>query len=78
MKNLYCLFLDRDNMREGLKTILQAIDYKKWHFHSHFPGKEPATMAEELSMLPFRDGALKIAEKDRVKVIIPDQHEQYC
>ena len=22
MKNLYCLFLDRDNMREGLKTIL--------------------------------------------------------
>ena len=29
MKNLYCLFLDRDNMREGLKTILQAIDYVK-------------------------------------------------
>ena len=29
MKRLYCLFLDRDNPREGLKTILEAIDYVK-------------------------------------------------
>ena len=29
MKRLYCLFLDRENPREGLKTILQAIDYVK-------------------------------------------------
>ena len=42
MKNLYCLFLDRDNMREGLKTILQAIDYvKNGIFHLHFPGRNP-------------------------------------
>ena len=29
MKRLYCLFLDRENPKEGLKTILQAIDYEK-------------------------------------------------
>ena len=27
MKRLYCLFLDRENPKEGLKTILQAIDF---------------------------------------------------
>ena len=29
MKRLYCLFLDRENPKEGLKTSLQAIDYVK-------------------------------------------------
>ena len=29
MKRLYCLFLDRDNPKEGLKTILKAIEYVK-------------------------------------------------
>ena len=27
MRFVYCLFLDRENPKEGLKTILQAIDY---------------------------------------------------
>ena len=26
MKNIQCLFLDRENMKEGLKTILKGID----------------------------------------------------
>ena len=29
MKRLYCLFLDRDNPKEGLKSILEAIDHIK-------------------------------------------------
>ena len=29
MRFVYCLFLDRENPKEGLKTILQAIDYVK-------------------------------------------------
>ena len=29
MRYLYCLFLDRKNMKEGLKTILTGIDYLK-------------------------------------------------
>ena len=29
MKALYCLFLDRDDIKQGLKTILQGIEYIK-------------------------------------------------
>ena len=29
MKLLYCLFLDRKNIKEGLKTVLQGIEYIK-------------------------------------------------
>ena len=29
MKRLYCLFLDRDNIKEGLKTILAGVDEVK-------------------------------------------------
>ena len=29
MHNLYCLFLDREDIKQGLKTILQAADYVK-------------------------------------------------
>src|SRR5699024_3263326 len=29
MKRLYCLFLDRENIKEGLKTILTGIDQIK-------------------------------------------------
>ena len=29
MRRLYCLFLDRKDPKQGLKTILQAIDYVK-------------------------------------------------
>lgn len=40
MKRLYCLFLDRDNPKEGLKSILEAIDHIKRNFHLHFPGRD--------------------------------------
>lgn len=29
MKNIHCLFLDRENIKEGLKTILTGIDHVK-------------------------------------------------
>ena len=36
MKRLYCLFLNREDVKEGLKTILKGIDQiKKWNFHVH-------------------------------------------
>ncbi|OLA15215.1 MAG: 1-acyl-sn-glycerol-3-phosphate acyltransferase [Coprococcus sp. 43_8] len=53
MKNLYCLFLDRDNMREGLKTILQAIDYVKNGISICIFPEGTRNNGEELSMLPF-------------------------
>ena len=69
MKRLYCLFLDRDNMKEGLKTILQAIDYVKNGISICIFPEGTRNNGEELSMLPFRDGALKIAEKTGCAII---------
>mgnify|MGYP000273164870 CR=1 FL=1 len=38
MRFVYCLFLDRENPKEGLKTILQAIGLcEAGNFHLYFP-----------------------------------------
>ena len=42
MKYLYCLFLDRSNPKEGLKTILTGIEYIKKEFPSASSRKVPA------------------------------------
>lgn len=47
MKMLYCLFLDRENLKEGLKTILLGIDYiKKGVSHLDFPRGYPQSTPE--------------------------------
>lgn len=68
MKKLYCLFLNRDNPREGLKTILQGIEYVKQGISiCIFPeGTRNKTGGE---MLPFKEGSLKIAEKTGCLII---------
>ena len=67
MRNLNCLFLDRDNLKEGLKTVLQAIANVK-------NGKSvwicpEGTRHQGEGMLPFREGSFKIAEKAACPVI---------
>lgn len=62
MEKLYCLFLNRENPREGLKTILQGIEYvKKGISICIFP--EGTRNRTDKPMLPFKEGSLKIAEK---------------
>lgn len=69
MRNLYCLFLDRENPKEGLKTILTAIDYiKKGISICIFP-EGTRNKGEELSMLPFKEGSFKIASKTGCAVV---------
>lgn len=69
MRRVYCLFLDRQTPKEGLKTILQAADYiKKGISICVFP-EGTRNSGEELSMLPFKDGALKIATKTGCPII---------
>lgn len=68
MKNLHCLFLDRDNIKEGLKTILTAIDKIKngisvCIFPEGTRNKEPG------NLMPFHDGSFRIAEKGNVPVL---------
>ena len=72
MRNLHCQFLDRDNIKEGLKTILAAIDCVKngvsiWIFPE-------GTRSREEGMLPFKEGSFKIAEKSGCPIIPVAMH----
>lgn len=68
MKFLYCLFLDRKNIKEGMKTILRGIEYVKQGISIViFPEGTRNTM--EKGMIPFKEGSLKFAEKTGCKII---------
>ena len=67
MKNMTCLFLDRDDMRQGLKTILTAIDNVKAGY-SVFIMPE-GTRNHEDQMLPFKEGSFKVAEKSGCPIV---------
>lgn len=69
MKRLYCLFLDRSTPKEGLKTILQAIDYIKNGISICIFPEGTRNNGEELSMLAFHEGSFKIAEKTGCPII---------
>ena len=68
MRYLHCLFLDRDNIKEGLKTILEAIEKVKngisiFIFPEGTRNKNPETLLE------FKEGSFKIAEKSGCPII---------
>ena len=67
MKALYCLFLDREDMKAGLKTILQGIEYIKNGISiCIFP---EGTRNRQEEMLPLKEGSLKMAEKTGCPII---------
>lgn len=67
MKKLYCLFLNRENPREGLKTILQGIEHVKNGISiCIFP---EGTRNKGEGLLEFKEGSLKIAEKTGCLII---------
>ena len=70
MDNVNCLFLDRKDIKAGLKTILEGIEYVKNGISMWiFPEGTRARGKDELDMLPFKEGSLKIAEKSGCPVI---------
>ena len=70
MVNVNCLFLDRNNIKEGLKSILAGIEKVKsgvsmWIFPEGTRNKN-----EKLSdLMPFKEGSLKIAERSGCPVV---------
>lgn len=69
MKRLYCLFLNREDVKEGLKTILKGIDQIKngismCIFPEGTRNKDPLG-----PMLPFKEGSMKMAEKTGCPII---------
>ena len=70
MKRLYCLFLDRQDIKAGLKTILTAIDYVKSGISIMiFPEGTRSKEADETELLPFHDGSFKVASKSGCPII---------
>lgn len=67
MSGINCLFLDRNNIREGLKTILKGVEELK-NGHSMFIFPE-GTRNQESEMLPFKEGSTKMAEKAKVPIL---------
>lgn len=68
MRNLHCLFLDRENVKEGLKTILTAVDKVK-HGISICIFPEGTRNKVNDTFLPFHEGSFKIAEKGGVPIV---------
>ena len=70
MKNLHCLFLDRKDIKQGLKTILAAIEKVKSGISiCIFPEGTRNKNEDELDMLPFHEGSFKIAAKTNCPII---------
>ena len=70
MRNLHCLFLDRKDIKQGMKTILEAIEKIKSGISiCIFPEGTRNKNENELDMLPFHEGSFKIATKAKCPII---------
>lgn len=68
MKRLYCLFLNRADIKEGMKTILKGIDLIKQGISvCIFPEGTRNNHPEEL--LPFKEGSFKLSLKTGCPII---------
>lgn len=67
MKRLYCVFLDRSDLRAGMQMILTCIDYIKNGISiCIFP---EGTRSKDGQMQPFHEGSLKMAAKTGCRII---------
>ncbi len=68
MKYIRCLFLDRSDIKQGMQTILKAIEYVK-SGTSVFIFPEGTRSKVEGEFLSFKGGSFKVAEKSKCNVI---------
>lgn len=68
MRDINCLFLDREDNRQGLKVILNAIDLVKGG-QSMFIFPEGTRSKEEGKFLPFHAGSFKVATKAKAPIV---------
>lgn len=67
MMNMQCLFMDRKDIRAGLKTILQGIEQIKAGQSMYIAPEGTRNHGTEL--LPFKEGSFKLAEKSGCRII---------
>lgn len=69
MRYLYCLFLNRSDVKQGMKTILTAIEYIKQGISICIFPEGTRNAGQELTMLPFKEGSFKIATKTGCPIV---------
>lgn len=69
MKRLHCLFIDRENVKEALKTILAGIDNIKHGISMCIFPEGTRNKAPEKGLLPFKEGSFKMAEKTGCAIV---------
>lgn len=67
MRLLNCLFLDRDDIKQALKTVLTGIELIKGG--SSMCIMPEGTRNHEPEMLPFKEGSFKMAEKTGCPIV---------
>lgn len=68
MKNLHCLFLDREDIKNGLQTILTGIEKIKSGISiCIFPEGTRNKVAD--TFLPFHEGSFKMAQKSGCPIV---------
>jgi 1-acyl-sn-glycerol-3-phosphate acyltransferase len=68
MKYINCVFIDRDNIKDGLKAIVTSIDLVKRGISvCIFP--EGTRNRTDNDLLPFKEGSLKIATKSGCPIV---------
>lgn len=67
MDDIGCLFLDRNDIRQGMETIKQGSEFMKMgHSMVLFP---EGTRNQTDTLLPFKEGGYKMAEKSKSPIV---------
>lgn len=70
MRFLKCLFIDRENLRQGVRTIMDAADMAKEGTSIFiFPEGTRNKSDDELNLGPFHDGSFKVAQRGKVPIV---------
>lgn len=67
MKAMHCLFLDRNDIKKGMQTILEGVELLK-SGHSIYIAPE-GTRNHEKELLPFHQASFKLAEKSKCPIV---------
>lgn len=67
MDDIGCIFINRDDIRQGMETIKQGTEFMKMgHSMVLFP---EGTRNQKDTLLPFREGGYRMAEKSGAQIV---------
>ena len=69
MRYLHCLFMDRTDVKKGLKTILEGVEKLKNGISICIFPEGTRNKENELELLPFKEGSFKMASKSGCPII---------